>query len=207
MSELISDSLEQRDYRLNGTELTEAIVDKFATAVDRQTYLLQYSRDAAIQEMNSNMQRLIWSVLVSLISLLTALSTMVFARKQVLLPLIQARHLLLSLAKNSGRQPVEAQVRAANHSDSLFAAIQKLQKMLQERDALEEYIRFMENQPGQLSQTCLMIMDIDHFKQVNDQYGHIIGDQVIQLVAERLQANVRATDFGALWWRWISGTD
>jgi hypothetical protein len=57
VSELISDSLEQRDYRLNGTELTEAIVDKFATAVDRQTYLLQYSRDAAIQEMNGNMQR------------------------------------------------------------------------------------------------------------------------------------------------------
>lgn len=194
VSELISDSLEQRDYRLSGTELTEAIVDKFATVVDLQTYLLQYSRDAAIQEMNSNMQRLIWSVLVSLISLLTAISTMVFARKQVLLPLIQARHLLLSLAKNSGRQPVEAQVRAVNHSDSLFAAIQKLQKMLQERDALEEYIRFMENQPGQLSQTCLMIIDIDHFKQVNDQYGHIIGDQVIQLVAERLKANVRATD-------------
>ena len=107
-------------------------------------------------------------------------------------------------------------LRDTSHSDSLFAAIQKLQQMLQERDALEfrlkniahsdsltglsnrfaleEYIRFLENQPGQLSQTCLMIIDIDHFKQVNDQYGHIIGDQVIQLVAERLKANVRATD-------------
>jgi len=216
VSELISDSLEQRDYRLSGTELTEAIVDKFATVVDLQTYLLQYSRDAAIQEMNSNMQRLIWSVLVSLISLLTAISTMIFARKQVFLPLIQARRMLLSLSKNSGRQKIDMRLREVNHSDSLFAAIQKLQQMLQERDALEfrlkniahsdsltglsnrfaleEYIRFMENQPGQLSQTCLMIIDIDHFKQVNDQYGHIIGDQVIQLVAERLKANVRATD-------------
>ena len=216
VSELISDSLEQRDYRLSGTELTEAIVDKFATVVDLQTYLLQYSRDAAIQEMNSNMQRLIWSVLVSLISLLTAISTMIFARKQVFLPLIQARRMLLSLSKNSGRQKIDMRLREVNHSDSLFAAIQKLQQMLQERDALEfrlkniahsdsltglsnrfaleEYIRFLENQPSQLSQTCLMIIDIDHFKQVNDQYGHIIGDQVIQLVAERLKANVRATD-------------
>lgn len=216
VSELISDSLEQRDYRLSGTELTEAIVDKFATVVDLQTYLLQYSRDAAIQEMNSNMQRLIWSVLVSLISLLTAISTMIFARKQVFLPLIQARRMLLSLSKNSGRQKIDMRLREVNHSDSLFAAIQKLQQMLQERDALEfrlkniahsdaltglsnrfaleEYIRFLENQPSQLSQTCLMIIDIDHFKQVNDRYGHIVGDQVIQLVAERLKANVRATD-------------
>ncbi|MFV5405095.1 GGDEF domain-containing protein [Acinetobacter sp. 228] len=216
VSELIDDSLEQRDYHLSGTQLTEAIVDKFATVVDLQNYLLQYSRDAAIREMNSNMQRLTWSILLSLISLLTAISTMVFARKQVFLPLIQARRLLLNLSKNSGRQKIDMPLRDTSHSDSLFAAIQKLQQMLQERDALEfrlkniahsdsltglsnrfaleEYIRFLENQPGQLSQTCLMIIDIDHFKQVNDQYGHIIGDQVIQLVAERLKANVRATD-------------
>jgi len=52
----------------------------------------------------------------------------------------------------------------------------------------------MEVHPTQFKRTCLMIIDIDHFKQVNDQYGHIIGDQVIQLVAERLKANVRASD-------------
>ena len=52
----------------------------------------------------------------------------------------------------------------------------------------------MEAHPTQFKRTCLMIIDIDHFKQVNDQYGHIIGDQVIQLVAERLKANVRASD-------------
>ena len=52
----------------------------------------------------------------------------------------------------------------------------------------------MEAHPTQFKRTCLMIIDIDHFKQVNDQYGHIIGDQVIQLVAERLKANIRASD-------------
>ncbi|PJI31021.1 GGDEF domain-containing protein [Acinetobacter pseudolwoffii] len=216
VSELINDSVEKRTYHLTGTQLTEAIVDKFSTVVDLQSYLLQYSREVAIREMTTNMNHLIWTVLLSLISLLAAISTMIFARKQVFLPLIQARRILLSLSKRSGRQKIDMRLREVNHSDSLFAAIQKLQQMLQERDALEfrlkniahsdsltglanrfaleEYIRFMENQPGQLSQTCLMIIDIDHFKQVNDQYGHIIGDQVIQLVAERLKANVRATD-------------
>ncbi|MBD2257198.1 diguanylate cyclase [Pseudanabaena sp. FACHB-2040] len=37
----------------------------------------------------------------------------------------------------------------------------------------------------------LLILDIDHFKSVNDQYGHLIGDQVLQLVAERLSHNMR----------------
>ncbi len=216
VSELINDSVEKRTYHLTGTQLTEAIVDKFSTVVDLQSYLLQYSREVAIREMTTNMNHLIWTVLLSLISLLAAISTMIFARKQVFLPLIQARRILLSLSKRSGRQPPGLKIRSDKHSDSLFAAIQKLQQMLQERDALEfrlkniahsdaltglsnrfaleEYIRFLENQPSQLSQTCLMIIDIDHFKQVNDRYGHIVGDQVIQLVAERLKANVRATD-------------
>ncbi len=34
------------------------------------------------------------------------------------------------------------------------------------RYALNEYIKLLENQPTQSSETCLMVIDIDHFKQV-----------------------------------------
>lgn len=40
----------------------------------------------------------------------------------------------------------------------------------------------------------LMILDIDHFKMVNDTHGHVVGDQVLQELPERLIQNVRATD-------------
>lgn len=43
-------------------------------------------------------------------------------------------------------------------------------------------------------QMALMLIDIDHFKQINDTYGHDIGDLVIKHVAEKMQATLRATD-------------
>lgn len=41
----------------------------------------------------------------------------------------------------------------------------------------------------------LMLMDIDHFKQVNDRYGHDAGDKVLQEVAARLNSVMRQTDY------------
>mgnify|MGYP003640196522 FL=1 len=41
---------------------------------------------------------------------------------------------------------------------------------------------------------ALMFIDVDHFKQINDTYGHDIGDQVIKRVAETMLSALRATD-------------
>lgn len=50
------------------------------------------------------------------------------------------------------------------------------------------------NKPIQRSLSCLMV-DIDHFKEINDQVGHLSGDEVITHVAQICQGLIRTSDY------------
>ncbi|MDN3918990.1 diguanylate cyclase [Roseateles violae] len=93
-------------------------------------------------------------------------------------------------------------VRAANKRLKAKQAQLRLQS---ERDPLTElanrrhFLAVMEQQPQAQFSGALLMIDIDHFKHVNDEHGHAVGDVVICEVARRLSHAVRSEDLVVRW--------
>jgi diguanylate cyclase (GGDEF)-like protein len=66
------------------------------------------------------------------------------------------------------------------------------------RHGLSEYIqkRFPDEQ---LKAVALVIIDVDFFKKINDNYGHDGGDKVLARVADTIRENIRTSDTVARW--------
>jgi diguanylate cyclase len=59
----------------------------------------------------------------------------------------------------------------------------------------EALIELMEEAISQQKELSLLLVDIDLFKQFNDKHGHLIGDEVLKLVAKKIKETVRGRDF------------
>ncbi|WP_412478803.1 diguanylate cyclase [Azonexus sp. IMCC34839] len=116
---------------------------------------------------------------------------------------------VLGIARDiSERRAVESQLRSAN--DRLrgqLQEIEKLQAALKEqaiRDSLtgcfnrryldETLERELWRARREGYPLALVILDLDHFKQINDTYGHLAGDLALKELAGQLQADVRHED-------------
>ncbi len=95
--------------------------------------------------------------------------------------------------------------RELNHNRKLAKAMHaiahtdELTKVANRRQFVE-ILQFRVAEANRHQQTfSIVLIDIDHFKQINDNYGHDMGDRVLQTFAQILQRELRANDNLARW--------
>lgn len=85
-----------------------------------------------------------------------------------------------------------AELERLSNTDKLTGLYNRLRldELLQEQIALNE-------RTGNIF--TLVLCDIDHFKRINDEHGHLIGDEILVQLAALLTQNTRATDYVGRW--------
>ena len=84
------------------------------------------------------------------------------------------------------------QIKAQNAELHQLATRDPLTACLNRRALFEQAAAVFAAAPGE--GLCCIMVDIDHFKRFNDQFGHSVGDEVIKVVARTLGRGLRASD-------------
>lgn len=77
-----------------------------------------------------------------------------------------------------------------------FRSLQDALTQIPNRAAFDErYLLEIKRAQRYKTPLCVVIADVDHFKSINDNYGHNAGDKTLKLIAKALQSSLRETDF------------
>jgi len=98
-----------------------------------------------------------------------------------------AAAMLLALTLLAVRQ------RRSSHAMRSLALTDELTGLPNRRDVLNRLQALLERPAG--GSCAVLLADLDHFKRINDEHGHLIGDEVLKLVAAQLIAAVREPVF------------
>jgi diguanylate cyclase (GGDEF)-like protein len=79
------------------------------------------------------------------------------------------------------------------------AATDTMTRLLNRRGMVEALEHAAEQARRQRTAFIVAVLDIDHFKRVNDQHGHWVGDQVLIALGRRLKSSLRPTDAAGRW--------
>ncbi|RXT53017.1 hypothetical protein B6S44_19970 [Bosea sp. Tri-44] len=210
------------NYGFDTITFTNQIVPTFSS-LERLRDMYLDSAMAKVKADGEHARRLLIIIsAVTLIALLLELVLVIASQTLLFRPLLSARDAVMALAagKTGGSFAAGG---TRGEIGSLFTALDRLRGKLIERDALDREKLKLTAQLRQLAETDgltgilnrgaleqraasmlaarpeqqplpLILLDIDHFKRINDNYGHIAGDEVLKETARRLQAALRPAD-------------
>lgn len=215
--DLILEGHFERRYSPTVAELTHRFVPTMRSIEAYRTDFLDAAVAYYAQARATALTTLIVVFLITCAIFAILVGLVLSIQTQIFRPLLQAHQAVLSLAKDAP-DPGQQQPVKAGEIRSLFGALEVLREKLQERASVASRLRAEADTDdltallnrrafGRIAHTfaagneqrevCLILMDIDHFKHVNDTWGHPTGDRVLIQTAELLRSHLRSGDIVA----------
>jgi diguanylate cyclase (GGDEF)-like protein len=90
----------------------------------------------------------------------------------------------------------QQQLTTANRRLERLASTDELTRILNRRAFTSLVDSYLAGGPSMLAvaEGAFLVIDADHFKHINDQHGHDMGDEALQKIARQIKANVRGED-------------
>jgi len=120
----------------------------------------------------------------------------------MLAALIQLRMRQLQRRARVLHDQVNEKTRELKHQAQAFERQARVDELtgLANRRAFDEWLADAFDRTRKSGKTlCVVVMDLDHFKQVNDRFDHTVGDEVMRIVANVLRDHIRQGDQAARW--------
>ena len=98
------------------------------------------------------------------------------------------------LLNSAANEASAALVRVYSHQAAESEARTDQLTQLPNRRYFDEYCRLLASRRRSSDRVAILSIDADHFKKLNDQYGHQVGDIVLRGIANSIQASIREED-------------
>jgi len=113
--------------------------------------------------------------------------------------LLTRNQLRLSTASQNSLERLNESLRLETRSLAEIARTDPLTGVLNRKGLADELLRMVRMGGDAIFPLTLVFIDIDHFKRVNDEHGHDVGDQVIKGLAQLVRSAVQRDDLFARW--------
>lgn len=106
----------------------------------------------------------------------------------------EVSHLCLIIYDVTDEAVNKLELKQANEKLEALSRVDRLTLLYNRGFWEESFVKEFKRQQRAQTSSCLLMFDIDHFKKINDKYGHQAGDAALRFVAKLIKSALRETD-------------